>query len=153
VTTGTTTGVLGIASSLDLLSAQLLSVQNVMEVHTNTGPTNYLPSLLFYMPAYFFAFALLLGCLLPGLARAQASAPVPRWTMADLTMQQTGRSFPYPVATAVDEAGNVFTAGMFYDTASFGSHRLYSAGGNDFYVAKYVLTTHTLAWAMRGGVG
>ena len=101
------------------------------------------------MPAYFFALTLILGLLVPGLTRAQA--PVPRWTMADLAMQQTGRSFPYPVATAVDEAGNVFTAGMFYDTASFGSHRLYSAGGNDFYVAKYVPATHTWAWAVRGG--
>jgi hypothetical protein len=101
------------------------------------------------MLVHFFTLILLLGWLVPPPTLAQA--PVPRWTTANLAMQHTGRSVPYPRATVMDEAGNVFTAGMFYDTISFGPHRLYSAGSNDFYVAKYVPATHTWAWAVRGG--
>ena len=101
------------------------------------------------MPACFFPLVLLLGWLVPSPTLAQA--PVPRWTMANLAMQHTGHSFPYHHATAVDEAGNVFTAGMFYDTISFGRHTLRSVGNQDFYVAKYTPATHTWAWAVRGG--
>lgn len=38
---------------------------------------------------------------------------------------------------AVDGAGNIYVAGMFVDTAYFGSERVIGYGGSDIFVAKY----------------
>jgi hypothetical protein len=93
----------------------------------------------------------LLLALLAGQVRAQTPAPVPRWATASVHAINSPRTYPWPHAVVVDEDGNIFTAGMFNDTVTFGSHRLVSAGQGDFYVAKYVPATGTWAWAVRGG--
>jgi hypothetical protein len=54
-------------------------------------------------------------------------------------------------AVAVDAAGNVFVAGYFNDTASFGGLNLVSAGSSDFFVARYD-SAGGLVW-LRQGVG
>jgi hypothetical protein len=54
-------------------------------------------------------------------------------------------------AVATDARGNVFITGSFTGQVIFGSTVLTSAGDNDLFVAKYVPTTDTWAWAQRGG--
>ncbi len=54
-------------------------------------------------------------------------------------------------ATATDAAGNVFVTGVFSGQVTFGNTTLSSAGDEDLFVAKYVPTTGTWAWAQRGG--
>lgn len=49
-----------------------------------------------------------------------------------------------------DEAGNCFITGYFASSASFGSTTLYSAGGNDDYIAK-LDTNGNWLWAKRAG--
>ncbi|MCC2544873.1 T9SS type A sorting domain-containing protein [Hymenobacter sp. BT175] len=85
---------------------------------------------------------LVLTLLLPGTGRAQA----PGWV--------SGISIPTAyktLATAVDSRGNVLMTGTFFGTLAFGSTMLTSAGGTDIFVAKYVPSTNTWAWAQRGG--
>ncbi|RZK61579.1 MAG: hypothetical protein EOO59_04715, partial [Hymenobacter sp.] len=103
------------------------------------------------MATRFLALLWLLALLAPTLLRAQPLAPVPPWSMASLHPMPDARSYPWPRATAMDEAGNVFVAGMFHDTITLGSYTLRSAGQGDFYLAKYVPATRTWAWAVRGG--
>lgn len=96
-------------------------------------------------------FVVLLALLAARLAGAQRRVPVPRWTRARVDVSNSPRTYPWPHAMVIDEAGNVFTAGMFNDTVTFGRYSLHSAGQGDFYVAKYVPATGTWAWAVRGG--
>jgi hypothetical protein len=53
---------------------------------------------------------------------------------------------------ATGASGNVFVAGYFMGTATFGSTVLTSKNGDmDIFIAKYVPATGTWAWAQRGG--
>jgi hypothetical protein len=54
-------------------------------------------------------------------------------------------------ATATDASGNVFVAGTFQTTATFGSTTLTSAGGFDVFVAKWSPVTQAYVWAQRAG--
>jgi hypothetical protein len=54
-------------------------------------------------------------------------------------------------ATAVDAIGNVFVTGNFSNQVTFGSTVLTSSGSNDLFVAKYVPSTSSWAWAQSGG--
>jgi len=51
---------------------------------------------------------------------------------------------------ASDADGNMFMAGSFLDTASFGTEVISSAGGTDFYIAKYNASGETL-WLLGDG--
>jgi hypothetical protein len=79
--------------------------------------------------------------------RAQA----PPWAEATpgTSSQTTGSSQTRSVAT--DASGNVFVTGYFTGQVAFGSTLLTSRGGQDLFVAKYVLRTGTWAWAQSGG--
>ncbi len=61
--------------------------------------------------------------------------------------RQFGGDSGYPKAMAADDAGNVYAAGTFKGTASFGTNRLTSAGGSDIFVARLgVLPPVVLQW-------
>ncbi|MGI4862305.1 MAG: T9SS type A sorting domain-containing protein [Janthinobacterium lividum] len=80
-----------------------------------------------------------------------AHAQAPAWSLA-LTgsgTQPTGTSQTRAVAT--DSRGNVFVAGSFSGTTTFGTTTLTSAGDADIFLAKYVPATNTWAWAQRAG--
>ncbi|MGI4864969.1 MAG: hypothetical protein ACRYFZ_13675 [Janthinobacterium lividum] len=94
---------------------------------------------------------LLLWLLATNLSYAQPAAPVPGWVLATVATQHTPRLIAQLNASAVDEAGNVFIAGFFSDTLCLGNLTLYSAGEQDFFLAKYVPATNTWLWAVRGG--
>ena len=54
-------------------------------------------------------------------------------------------------AVATDAAGNVFVAGSYTGQLLLGSAMLFSAGGNDAFVAKWDGTTHAWGWVASGG--
>ncbi|MDQ2771736.1 MAG: hypothetical protein M3Y54_14700 [Bacteroidota bacterium] len=58
-------------------------------------------------------------------------------------------------ATATDNSGNVYVAGSFSGTVSFGTTTLSSLpssqGSPDMFLAKWSTNTNTWAWAVRGG--
>jgi hypothetical protein len=88
----------------------------------------------------------LLILLLPGVARAQASV----WAGA-VPGSSSSSGATATLAVATDAAGNVFVTGYFTGSVAFGSTRLSSIGGEDLFVAKYVPSTATWAWAQSGG--
>lgn len=90
--------------------------------------------------AWLTAFILLLLTWSAGPARAQA----PAWQWAASPGAGTCN------ATAVDAAGNVYVAGYFSGTATFGSTTLISTGGDDAFVAK-LTSAGTYLWAVRAG--
>jgi hypothetical protein len=54
-------------------------------------------------------------------------------------------------AITVDGSGNVYVAGNFAGTASFGNTQLTSAGGTDIYVCKLDPTSGNVLWADQAG--
>ncbi len=84
------------------------------------------------------ALTLLLGAAYPFAGQAQQY----QWTL--VAGEGEGR------ATAVDAAGNVYVAGNFRGTATFGTVSLTSTGGFDAFVAKFT-SAGTCVWAVRGG--
>ncbi len=58
-----------------------------------------------------------------------------------------------PAAEAADQAGNLYVAGGFDGTATFGATTLVSAGGVDAFVGKYSLVANAWVWAVRAGGG
>jgi hypothetical protein len=90
-----------------------------------------------------FSYCLLLFA---GTAWAQA----PTWSLATTGSTQIN-DMSQARASAVDALGNVFVTGYFTGQVAFGNSVLTSAGNNDLFVAKYVPTTGTWAWAQRGG--
>ena len=81
------------------------------------------------------------------LARAQA----PAWTGATVGTLSQPVGDSNISATATDASGNVYVAGTFGGTIALGSTVLTSAGQSDLFVAKYVPSTSTWAWAQAGG--
>ena len=102
-----------------------------------------------------YGYGLLLA-LVWGLAAPVASsyAQAPSWAQVATGTHAaaTGVLSSSTTAVATDASGNVFVTGYFRGTATFGSTVLSSAGPDiDIFVAKYVPTTGTWAWAQRGG--
>lgn len=87
--------------------------------------------------------------LVAGGARAQT----PAWRAAVAASSATG-DYSSVSATATDDAGNVYLAGSFAGTVSFGPFTLTNAsadGLRDAFVAKWSPATGAFAWATRAG--
>jgi len=78
---------------------------------------------------------------------AKLSADGSTWQWA-ISAGNSSADMPYSIA--VDAAGNSYTTGYFYNTASFGDHDITSAGSTDIYVAK-ASPSGTWLWAARAG--
>ena len=50
----------------------------------------------------------------------------------------------------MDNAGNIYVAGYFHDTATFGAFTLFSHGNDDAFIAKYS-STGTVQWVVQAG--
>ncbi|MBD2717321.1 VCBS repeat-containing protein [Microvirga sp. STR05] len=87
------------------------------------------------------------------LALQPALAQGPGWQMAQAgsATQAPGTGSSTVTGTATDASGNVFVTGYFSNKVVFGSTTLTSAGGLDVFVAKWVPSTNTWAWAYSGG--
>ena len=81
------------------------------------------------------------------LAAPAARAQVPAWQTA--VALNGGASMV--TATAIDAGGNIYVAGYFTGTASFGAATLTSAGDRDVFVAKWSQASATFVWAQRAG--
>jgi hypothetical protein len=84
------------------------------------------------------------------LAGPAAQAQAPTWQTAVATSQAIG-STSTVMATATDAAGNVYVAGAFTGTATFGGTTLISAGNYDLFVAKWNTGTSSFTWAQQAG--
>ena len=99
-------------------------------------------------PASLAGLLVLLSLLLGPGARGQA----PAWQMATAFSPTNALSYASEArATATDAAGNVYVAGLFSGTATFGAVTLTSAGGTDVFIAKYNPRTASLAWVQQAG--
>ena len=101
------------------------------------------------------AALLIVGLLAGPAARAQA----PAWAQLSTGVPVTANAFSYVTASATDAAGNVYLAGYFFGSVSFGATVLASnatAGPTapDGFVAKWNSGTGAFAWAVPlGGPG
>lgn len=85
------------------------------------------------------------------LCASRAAAQAPTWQDA-IAVGSTGATTVD--ASAPDASGNLYVAGTFRATATFGGTTLTSAGSTDVYVAKWSAATNSFAWAVRlGGSG
>ncbi len=64
--------------------------------------------------------------------------------------QARGNANEVGYSTAADAAGNVYVAGRFEQTATFGATNLTCAGRGDLFLAKYDSAGH-LRWVLQGG--
>ena len=92
-------------------------------------------------------FRVCLGLLL---ATSAARAQAPVWSGIATDSYSSSTIVAIRAATT-DASGNVFVTGEFYGNVVFGSIALTGAGYSDIFVAKYVPSTGTWAWAQRGG--
>ena len=106
---------------------------------------------------YSFAFAcrcgagLLFPLLVAWLTGPAARAQAPAWQSMMSILPGSGQD-AYVFSSVVDARGNVYVAGGFYGTASFGaSIRLTSGGGEDGFVAKWSPAANDFVWAERLG--
>ncbi|MDO7854294.1 T9SS type A sorting domain-containing protein [Hymenobacter convexus] len=84
--------------------------------------------------------------LLPGTFGARAQTP--NWQSAiPITETATGNNSAYVSATAADGSGNVYVAGNFRGTVSFGAFTLTSVGGENAYVVKWSPVSGSFVWA------
>ena len=81
------------------------------------------------------------------LASPLAHAQAPAWQ--SVVSPGGGTSGVY--ATATDASGNIYTAGGFSGTVTFGSTTLTSAGARDLFVAKWSPVTGSFVWAQQAG--
>lgn len=84
------------------------------------------------------------------LASHRGQAQAPSWQSA-VAFSQASTSASQVQATAVDANGDVYLAGGFIGTASFGAIALTSAGNRDVFVAKWSPASNTFAWAVQAG--
>lgn len=80
-------------------------------------------------------------------AEPKASAQTPAWQ----TAVALGGPFSSVTASAADANGDVYVAGFFERTASFGNTVLTSAGETDAFVAKWSSANNNFVWAQRAG--
>ncbi|MDO7875418.1 hypothetical protein Q5H93_11810 [Hymenobacter sp. ASUV-10] len=79
-----------------------------------------------------------------------ACTPAPEWGPVAVPRQSPqGWSAAYAVTT--DSVGDVYLAGQFDDTITFGQTRLVSAGLTDAFVAKWSPRRQRWCWAVRAG--
>jgi len=96
-------------------------------------------------------FLLLLSLTLALLTPVTSQAQAPAWASAITGSTATGNGESKIQAMATDANGNIYVTGFFYSYILFGSTGLYSSGNADMFLAKYVPSTNTWAWAVRGG--
>ncbi|WP_210516964.1 T9SS type A sorting domain-containing protein [Hymenobacter terricola] len=84
------------------------------------------------------------------LAGPAARAQAPAWQMAVAVNQTLGTSSEVQAMVA-DANGNVFVAGNFTGTTSFGNIDLTSVGGSDIFIARWSPVTGSFTWAQRAG--
>jgi hypothetical protein len=101
-----------------------------------------------YPTRYFSLPLLLAGLGLLAGPRAQAQAPA--WQSLTAAAIPSGSS-AFIVATASGSAGEVYAVGEFSGTLTLGATTLTSAGGSDFFVARWDESTRAWAWARRAG--
>ncbi|GAB3851392.1 hypothetical protein GCM10028822_18010 [Hymenobacter terrigena] len=89
----------------------------------------------------------LLALLISLVQGAKAQAPI--WENA-AALFPVATNQPVIAATATDAAGNIFMAGSFSGTVSFGATSLTSLGFNDAFVAKWSPATGTFVWVVPG---
>ncbi|MDO7851202.1 T9SS type A sorting domain-containing protein [Hymenobacter convexus] len=89
------------------------------------------------------------------LAGPAARAQAPAWQSATSFAPTNAATYTSLItATATDAAGNVYVAGYFTGTATFGSTTLTSAGNSDVFVGKWDPRTAVYIWVQRvGGTG
>ncbi|WP_201987327.1 T9SS type A sorting domain-containing protein [Hymenobacter rubidus] len=93
----------------------------------------------------------LLFCLLLGISPA-VQAQAPAWQYA--AAFSATANFVNVAATTADAAGNVYVAGGFQGTATWGNISLTSAGRRDIFVAKWSPVTGQFVWVVQaGGIG
>ncbi|RZJ93269.1 MAG: T9SS type A sorting domain-containing protein [Hymenobacter sp.] len=85
------------------------------------------------------------------LSTRSACAQNPAWSGATTGSSTQGTGTSVTQAVATDASGNLFVTGTFTGQVYFGSTLLSSVGNGDLFVAKYVPTTGTWAWALSGG--
>ena len=95
----------------------------------------------------FLGLTTLLILLLLSAGRVSAQAPTWQWATSPGTTDDTGDG---ATRAAVDAAGNVYVAGNFHNTATFGTTTLTSAGQDDVFVAK-LSRNGVYQWALRAG--
>jgi hypothetical protein len=93
----------------------------------------------------------LVNGLLVVMSMSKVSAQAPAWQTAITPSQSNAANASLIIATATDASGNVYVAGSFIGTVSFGSTSLTSPGGSDAFVAKWNPASGTFAWAHRMG--
>lgn len=101
----------------------------------------------YFLLARYLRLFLIAGLLLPLASQAQA----PNWSALASGGPSSSTDASLTRATTVDALGNVFVTGNFSGQVTFGSTVLTSAGSYDLFVAKYVPSTNSWAWALRGG--
>jgi hypothetical protein len=79
-------------------------------------------------------------------------AQTPAWQTAVAAVVGVGSGNSASVtASAADDSGNLYLAGNFTGTVSLGNITLTSAGGYDFFVAKWSIASNRIVWAQRAG--
>ena len=86
-----------------------------------------------------------------GAAAGGWAQTAPAWTTAAANQSSQASSASVTTGTAIDASGNVFVTGYFSGQVTFGTTTLTSAGNSDLFVAKWVPTHATWAWAQSGG--
>ena len=81
------------------------------------------------------------------LAGPAARAQAPAWQMAT----GAGGAYSKVTATTTDASGNVYSAGNFTGTISFGAISLTSTGGTDMFITKWSRSSGSFVWAQRAG--
>lgn len=107
------------------------------------------PLLFFFGSGKPRALSLLLALFLV-LTGSVARAQAPAWQTA-IACGQGPDSYSAVSVTATDASGNVFVAGSFSGTASFGGINLTSVGSNDVFIAKWNTSSGSFVWARRAG--
>jgi hypothetical protein len=81
-----------------------------------------------------------------------AHAQAPDWQRA-IAPTTSPTNWSVVQETATDAAGNVYVAGSFSGTVTFGATTLTTAGGADAFVAKWDPATQAFAWVQQAGGG